>query len=231
MRIQAQTGGASQSGSPAVVKKLTVSLDSTGLAKTTKTTVVSKSLNHSDEPPFMNGEPEHLRLVFENDKLSDYSAYLQRQLLVYPVQPYASLFHGKEKAAFDKTISTLKKMLATKSDSQVRALPILPAAEGYEVFHNQTKYLRFTQGKGVAFLTCYAQEDAPIKNGDFFYTFQGLTDDGKYYLSFFCPVQVKDLAPNGSSKKSALYLSQLPRTAFNPSLDTLDHMLKSIVLK
>jgi hypothetical protein len=211
-------------------EKLTVSLDAAGLAKTTRVDVVKKSPNHSDEPPFMNGEPEHLRVTFDNDKLNDYTDYLQRQLLVYPVQTYGALFHGKEKVAFDKVISQLKTTIATKSDKGLKQIPMLPSADAAEVFHNHVQYLPFKQGSGIAFLTCYMQEQDPVKNGDFFYTYQGLTSDGKYFVSFLCPVKAPKLAASSSLKKSVENLNKLSATDFEPSLDAVNHAIQSISL-
>src|SRR4029453_15890399 len=125
------------SGPPTQTMKLTVSVDAAGFAKQTRTDVIPKTANHSDEPPFMNGEPEHLRVTFDDDKLSEYTDYLQRQLLIYPVRPYQTLFQGKEKAEFDKVIADLKKVIATKSYRGIKQLPILPSAEAYELFHKQ----------------------------------------------------------------------------------------------
>lgn len=213
-------------GSVSDVNKLIVTMDSSGVVQNKK--VVPAVANHSDEPPLMNGEPEHVRITFGKDKVSDYTDYTQRQLLVYPVARYATLFKGKEKAAFDKVVPELKAILTTKSDHIAKSIPMLPAAESYEVFHNQVKYLNFKSGSGIAYLTAYAQDEAPLKNGDFFYTFQGLTGDGKYYVSFFCPVTVKQAPEKMSSKKGAAYLGKLPRTAFEPSLDAIDNALRSI---
>jgi hypothetical protein len=216
---------------PAPSMKLAASVNAEGFAKKTRADIIAKIPNHADEPPFMNGEPEHLRVTFDDDKLFEYTDYLQRQLLIYPVQPYQALFKGKERVEFERVISDLKKVIATKSDRGIKQLPMLPSAEAYELFHTQVKYPAFKQGSGIAFLSCYKQEEAPIKNGDLFYTFQGLTKDGKYYVSFLCPVQAKKLAANLSSKEAAKYLSKLARNQFVPSLDVLDRVAQSVSIK
>ena len=61
-------------------------------------------------------------------------------------------------------------------------LPILNAAQ---VFHAQTKYLDFNDGSGVGFVTYYAQDVSPVTRDQIFYSFQGLTDNGKYYVGCF----------------------------------------------
>jgi hypothetical protein len=213
------------------LNNLAVKFDAAGFAKETHRVVRPKQANHPDEPPFMNGEPERLCVTFDNDKVGEYTDYLQKQLIVYPLQPYSSLFKGKEKAAFDKTISDLKKIIATGSDRGMKQLPILPAAEAYEVFHGQERYIHFKNGSGIAFLSCYAQDSAPIKNGDIFYTFQGMTDDGKHYVSFFCPVKAKSLNENMPEAKGVQFLKAAPHQNFQPQLDVIDKMLQTLSLE
>jgi hypothetical protein len=225
----AETTSNNQAGSH--LKQLNVSLDTGSLAKSATKTVVPTAPNHADEPPFMNGEPEHIRLTFDGEKLSNYTDYLQKQLLIYPLKPYAAMFHGKEKIAFDKDIAQLKNIIATKSTRGVKQMPILPAADAAEAFHNQVKFLNFKQGSGVAFLSCYEQDTAPIKNGDLFYTFQGLTADGNYYVSFFCPITVKTLPDSPSPQKSIEFLNKAKQADFTPSLNSINSMIESISLK
>lgn len=213
------------------IANVTLDLFRNGLSKSHKVSTVAETKNNPDEPPYMNGEPKHLRVVFDSDKLTDFTSYLERQVLVYPVSQYSALFHGREKTSFNRLMADLKKIIKTKSTKGIKELPILPSAEASETFHNQVKYLNFKQGSGVAFLSCYQQEDAPINNGDFFYTFQGLTTDGKYYVSAFYPVQALKLKKNLPSKQGADYLGKLPPTEFVPSLNAIDALLTSISIQ
>lgn len=231
--LLATAGPASKAAvsTPADVANVTLDFVNNGLAKSHKVSTIAETKNNPDEPPYMNGEPKHLRAVFDSDKLTDFTTYLDRQVLVYPVAQFSSLFHGKEKTSFDQLMSDLKKIINTKSTKGIKELPILPSAEASETFHNQVKYLNFKQGSGVAFLSCYQQEDAPINNGDFFYTFQGLTTDGKYYVSVFYPVQAPKLKKNLPSKQGADYLGKLPPTEFVPSLNSIDTLLTSISIQ
>jgi hypothetical protein len=214
-----------------VLKNVSVTVIPGSLAKTIHVKVIPRAANNHDEPPFMNGEPEHFRVQFDNDTLSDYSNFGERQLLVYPLAHYGALFKGKEKTAFDKDIAQLQAVIAKKSDGGMKHLPILPAVESSQVFHSHVKHLLFKKGKGVAFLSCYAQDDTPINNGDFFYTYQGLSDDGKYYVSLFVPVQAKSLPKDMPSKKATTFLNNLPSNGFTPNLDEIDKMIQTISIK
>ena len=215
----------------APIEKLQCSMDSSALFKKSKQLFVKKSINHADEPPFMNGEPNHLRIQFDNDKLSDYVDYLQRQLLVYPIDSYAQLFHGKEKQAFDKVIPALKKISQTHPATVSPEISCLPTAEAAQLFRSQIKYLKFKNGAGVAFVTRYAQDITPTKNGDLFYTYQGITDDGKYYVALYYPVNAPGLPANAPIKKSTAYLDKLERNKFKPDLDQVDKLIQSISIK
>jgi hypothetical protein len=221
---------ASTTAAPAV-SKLSVTFDAGPLAKTLHPSVIPETPNNFDEPPFMNGEPEHLRVSFDRDKISDYGADLQRQLLVYPVAAYAQLFKGKEKVEFAKTVSLLKTIVSKRTAAGFKELPMLPAVEAYELFHNHVKILDYKDGSGVAFIACYAQDEAPIKNGDFFYSYQGLSRDNKYYISLTYPVKANKLKDNMPLKTSVKLLSNLQDKEFTPSLSEIDKMIESLSIK
>jgi hypothetical protein len=93
------------------------------------------------------------------------------------------------------------------------------------------KHLLFKQGKGIAYVTCYAQDEAPINNGDFFYTYQGITDDQKYYVSLFVPVKAKGFPKDCPAKKAKSVLSGIPASNFTPDLDQIDKVVQSISIK
>jgi hypothetical protein len=214
----------------ASVSKLTVTFDGGQLAKKLNIKIIPKIANSIDDAPFMNGEPEHLRISFDNDKVTDNFEW-QRQILIYPLAPYSQLFKGKERVEFDKTVGSLKSIVQKRSAAGVKELPMLPAIESYEVFHSHVKILDYKGGTCVAFITCYAQDEAPFKNGDFFYSYQGLSSDGKYYISLTYPVKAKALKDNTPLKAGIKLLTNLPDKEFTPSLSEIDKMIESISIK
>jgi hypothetical protein len=106
----------------------------------------------------------------------------------------------------------------------------------------------------VRFLTEYAQYYAPVNNKDLFYTYQGLTADGEYWVSAIFPVNATflqsqpdsvDVPPGGiaiplwssptfEADMEAYYntilgmLTATPDNAFTPTLDCLDNYLQSL---
>jgi len=212
------------------VSKLAVTFDGGHLAKRLNIKVFPKIANSFDDAPFMNGEPEHLRITFDNDE-ADNNFVWKRQILIYPLASYAQLFKGKERAEFDRTVGSLKSIIQKRSGAGVKEFPMLPAMDCYEVFHSHVKILDYKGGTGVAFLTCYAQDEAPFKNGDFFYSYQGLSSDGRYYIALTYPVKAKALKDNMPLKAGIKLLTNLKADEFTPSLGEIDKMIESISIK
>jgi hypothetical protein len=212
--------------------KLKVDLDTTGIAKTTKVEIVPKdAYDPQEEIIHLNGAPMHVRIIFDGQKIESDNDFNKPHLLVYPLPQYEAMFPTTKKAAFNKRINVLKKVIATKSDIGVDELPILPESDGHEFLRQQEKYLSFNKGTGVSFVSVYGNGDGPFSAGDFFYTFQGITTDGKHYVSFFWPVKATGMPANSNEANTKKYLQKLDRTKFSPSLSALDQVVSSITIK
>lgn len=68
------------------------------------------------------------------------------------------------------------------------AMPFVPWINAKQSFCAQPQILTFGNGKGVRYLSHYAQDPSPVLDQQVFYTFQGLTEDGQFYISAFFPV-------------------------------------------
>ena len=125
-------------------------------------------------------------------------------------------------------------------------MPFLPMFNAAQVLNAQVEYLDFKNGRGVRFLTQYDQGPLPINSYELFYTFQGLTNDGQYYIAAILPVTHPDLPSTSqvSQQDTSLYedfpayldqttdwLNQQPASAFTPDLEKLDAMLQSMEIK
>jgi hypothetical protein len=128
-------------------------------------------------------------------------------------------------------------------------LPLLPVFNAAQVFHAQYQVLPFSNGSGIRFITLYAQYYAPINNHDVFYTYQGLTSDGLYWVSAIFPINNPilpdngDTPPGGMSQEefSANYASYLTNItnqlnsqtsdSFTPKLAALDALVASITIQ
>jgi hypothetical protein len=128
-----------------------------------------------------------------------------------------------------------------------QALPFLPWINMQQAFCAQPEIIEFSGGKGIRYLSYYAQDPSPVLDYLVFYTFQGLTDDGQFYIAAFFPIQtgIFPADPPQCSKCSdpnynplvdwqTLLTEQLNQLnnqsadGFAPSLTVLDEMITSI---
>ena len=63
--------------------------------------------------------------------------------------------------------------------------------------------INFQSGRGIRYVTEYAQMTYPITNHEMFFSFQGLTTDGKYWVSIILPISHPSLLDNGDDTSSA----------------------------
>ena len=126
-------------------------------------------------------------------------------------------------------------------------IPFLPNWNAAQVFNVDVEYIDFQNGSGVRFLTMYSQAIYPINNNGLFYTFQGLTNDGKWYISAVFPVSHASLPDSGDipnddwetfSDNYVTYmadttnmLNSQPNDSFTPHLNELDDIIHSIQVK
>lgn len=196
-----------------------------------------------DEPAELNGEPAHVEVLF--NKPANSVGFTEPKVVIYPIDAYRQLYKGEQLKAFNQRINTLKSLLAKRPATVNDSIPVLPDIESDQVIRAQIKYLNFSGGSGVRFLTHYSFDVSPITNQGLFYTFQGLTNDGKYYVAVYYPISAQNLpndpevviqgdydafGRNFSSymQRTIRNLNQLPATDYNPNLINLDQMVQSI---
>jgi hypothetical protein len=209
-----------------------VRLDAGVLADGITGEVVPSVANNPNEPPTLNGNPDYLRYRFGDDPAIEFSGPAQRQLLVYPVDAFRALFEGEQLERFDADQQTLINLVSerplTLTDVLTGEIPVLPSLGAAQVLRAQTNYLDPVSGAGVRFVTFYAQDASPITNDGLFYTYQGLTSDGRYRISLFYPIEAKDIPGVASPEETTAYLDGLTSADFTPSLDELDAMVRSL---
>lgn len=186
------------------------------------------------------GHPEHIRFTFGEPAPDDFFSPYTPQILVYPVANYEGLFQD---AAF--RVAALRQLLVERPTAVTGELPLLPFINAAEVFHSQVEYVDFQNGSGVRFVTAYAQGVDPLTNQSIFYTFQGLTDDGRLYVSAFFPVSTAALPDNvddfdfSQIESTESWLAYLTETTealgnlnvaeFIPDLTQLDGVIESLL--
>lgn len=165
------------------------------------------------------------------------------QVKVIPVEALESV---NPEAAFE--IDDLRDLLDRQPPEIVDpddTIPYIPMTNIRQVFQACVGYLSFKNGNGVRYVTQYSQEAYPIHNNGIFYTYQGLTQDGRYYISASFPISNGVLPdPQGVVVDDAfrdqfdsyvrareVEMSSQPVTSFTPDLSLLDALIQSIEVK
>jgi hypothetical protein len=123
------------------------------------------------------------------------------------------------------------------------SLPFLPTANAVQVLRSHSQYVDNCVLKGLSYVTLYSQGVSPFLATDFFYTFQGISVDGQYYVSLRIPLNASmfpseiaadfnydELATNYEAyvASSIETLNAASPDAFSPSLSLLDEFIASI---
>ena len=191
----------------------------------------------SENGPYWEVNPEYLRISLEGYPLQE--TFFSPVISVYPVEAF------KAKSPPASAILEQMKIFLAEKPATADQIPFLPIFNAAQVFHSNLEYLDFQNGSGVRFLTEMAQYPAPVNNYDLFYTFQGLTSDGRYMVSMILPVNHPNLPSRPDSLSTdaleamtqrydqyraevAAELEAQPASSFTPDLDLLDAMVKSL---
>ncbi len=181
--------------------------------------------------------PEHKLFSFSGYVLPD--TFHEPRIMVYPVGEYEAL-----NPAVRETVIRLKQLLVEKP-AVADYIPFLPMFNASQMIRTQIVYLDFHGGSGVRFLTQYTQAYVQVNSTELFYTFQGLTDDGNYYVAAILPVSNPILPADGSeipggdieafasdfenyTRDIEQQLNSQPPDNFTPHLAPLDDMIRSL---
>lgn len=187
------------------------------------------------------GLPAHTELQILGYPVTP-SFHLPR-VMVFPVEEYRLI----SPEASDR-VDQLQELLRRKPDPAEEPYPFLPVWNAGQMMAAQFNYVEFVDGEGIRYLTQYGQAAWPINNKDLFYTFQGLTSDGEYYLSALFPVTHPDLPPDGDAYIGEAYdefidgyagyldeieaqLEASASKAFEPGLNALDAVVSTLDLE
>ena len=185
--------------------------------------------------------PEYVEFSFEGYVLAD--TFHEARILVYPVAEYQGLIEY-----VGEVVADLEWLLAERPAVPVDALPFLPMWNAGALIETQISYLVFQNGSGVRSLTQHGQSWWPINNTDLFYTFQGLTADGAFYVVGIFPISSPILLNSGDDYAMDNYdffaenfenytndiASQLNAQlgdSYNPALDLLDALFQSLLVE
>jgi hypothetical protein len=192
----------------------------------------------SDNGPIWEVLPEYTRLTLEGYPITGH--VMKPQIFIYPVDAMAAANPGAA-----QIVSSLETLV--QSPQEVPNMPFLPLLNEQQVMHANIQYLDFKNGKGLRYLTQFDQAPLPINNNELFYTYQGLTSDGKYYVAAVLPVNHPSLPADQkvTGKEPPEFTSDFPTyvanvakalntqaaNTFTPDLTKLDAMMSSLEVK
>lgn len=149
--------------------------------------------------------------------------------------------------AFGSTMAaTLQGFLADpESDLQAEgSLPFLPPFNAGQVFQVLEQRLDSDHNSGIRYLTLYSQALVGVVNYDIFYTYQGISADGRYYIAAVLPINSTLLSDDQLTQAELetiaidyeAYLTSMTDmiredngASLNPTLAALDAMMMSLV--
>jgi hypothetical protein len=196
------------------------------------------AVSDSANAPYWEVLPEYTRVTLQGYPIS--SHLMQPQIFIYPVNDLVMTNEGA-----GTVVASLQALL--QSPQEIQDMPFLPLLNAVKVMHSHVQYLDFKSGKGLRYLTQFNQGFVPINNYDLIYTYQGLTNDGKYYVAAVLPVNHPSLPAdeNVTGSEPIEFLSDNPTylanvaqnlnaqaaNTFTPDLTQLDAMMSSLEIK
>ncbi|MDP2994768.1 MAG: hypothetical protein Q8N46_06560, partial [Anaerolineales bacterium] len=162
---------------------------------------------------------------------------------VFPVQRYNELLPD----FVPGRVSDLQTLIGGGAAGD--SLPFLPVFNAAQTFYAQYQVIPFVSGTGIRYLTLYAQYYAPVNNNDLFYTYQGLTSDGQYWVSAILPINNPILPANADNPPGGVswevfsnnygpYITDMiaqlngqPPESYIPTFTALDALVASIIIQ
>jgi hypothetical protein len=227
-----------------------VTIDTMGLPYPYQPVLVAATPYDASMPPGPMGLPEHIQVLFGVTDPVD-ASYGDPILYIIPVDEYVELWNEAGNESVANSLAMLEDLLVNKPDLAQARIPRLPhesyvvGGAGGEVLGVQRQYLDTPWGGGVRQISSAMQSPNPITNRGLMYVEQGLTDDGKYLVSFYYPVATVAL-PDSSEHVSKTEMDQvnsdwaayreerqvvldaLPASDWDPDLTTMDAVIGSL---
>lgn len=188
--------------------------------------------------PYWENQPEHLVITLEGYPVTDHRK--AAQIFIYPVEALAAINPSAGQVVTDLQAALQAQTLEGK-------LPFLPLINEVQAFTAQAQPLSFVNGAGMRYLTQTGQAAVLAANNQLFYTYQGITGDGKFYVAAVLPVSLigltadAEISGNVPDDFNANYpgyilgvigsLNQKAPDAFAPDLSSLDALIGSIEVK
>lgn len=223
-------------------------------------TVTQHHLERADEKPD-SATPRHVSFHLEGSYAEGHrsSFFDSPAIHVYPLSDYKRVLAASKQYVeeLDRDVQSLKRILTDRPSHIEGTIPVLPWIDAVQTIRAHVRYVQFRNGRGITFLTQYNIEPAIVNNDGLAYLFQGLTDDGRYYISATFPVSAPDLPKNFDTETFAGYtvpenfyenydsnkkayeqyldkierkLNDLPSDQYTPNLQLFEELMSSLTI-
>jgi hypothetical protein len=211
----------------------------------------------SDKPDC--AAPKHLAFTLVGYGVSqpENSFYRSPDIRIYPIAEFRKILTiSPYLQTFDTEVRSLQTLLRKKPASWQGKIPYLSYIDATQSFHTHLKYIKFKGGQGVGSVVRYDSERTLVQDRQLAYTFQGITNDGRYYISATFPIAAPslNLPKDGSitvhegyqlpssmalsyqqEKKHQVYLKRMrsklekmPADQYTPNLELLEELIGSL---
>ena len=190
----------------------------------------------SEGMPWWEVYPTHVQYPITGYNVAEISH--DPKIYVYPIAEYIAI-----NEVIAQNVDVIKSLSNSTNQPLPENLPFLPTFNAGQMFHSNFGTVTFQNGSGIRYITAFSQFPHPIYNITMFYTFQGITDDGLYYVSAVLPINIGFLIGypiptdqgdfefiQSEVERVTEQLNNSKPEAFSPSMLTLDAMIQSMTV-
>lgn len=183
----------------------------------------------------MQTYPEHTRFFFDGYPIS-------KENLGWNIwdQPQIALFRVAEYAEAAEQVAQLQTLLQAPPDSDAytnRMFPFVPVVGIPPYMATRANILDFENGSGISYLGQFTSQGGLPIDEEIFYTFQGITNDGAWYVSVTFPVVAANLPTLDDPAMVYQYndeiirlLNERANSEFRPDLMPMDAIVQSLFI-
>jgi hypothetical protein len=134
--------------------------------------------------------PEHILFTFALGR-----EYSKAHIAVYPLNEFPEAYSVSPELikGMKEKIEGLRKVLQDPSFRLDDEIPRLPYRDAGDNFYVKVRHFDFENGDGIIFVTHWMHGLDLVSNRNLLYRFEGVTRDGKYYVTGEMPVSVNFL--------------------------------------
>lgn len=177
-------------------------------------------------------------ILFLNYEPAVTDSGVQPSILVFDAAAFA------ENSRYQTEYVLLESLIASNLDlTTIEPLPHLPTRSMSQLIQAQPVLLQGVGHEGVRYLTAYSPTEDRLSESAIYYTYQGLTADGAYYISATFPLIITDLPRpqilRFGGRSFDNYLDRIERSliadedgaVITPAVALLDELVQSIEIQ